>query len=70
MMGSYAYVVESCDSKKPPVDVSQSRNVLLPSQYVRAPKEVWLWVNDGQRLWFCAGVPTPMKDPYWNTLES
>lgn len=64
------HVVESLELKKPPVDVSQSLSVLLPSQYVLAPKEVWFFVNDGQRLWFCAGVPTPMKDPYWKTGES
>jgi hypothetical protein len=61
----YTYEVESLELKKPPVELSQSLNVLFPSQNVLAPKDVWFLDNDGQRLWFCAGVPTPTKDPYW-----
>lgn len=67
---SVTYEVESWGLKKPPVLLKQFLSVVLSLQYSLDAKDVWFCCNDGHRLWFCAGVPSPMKDPYWKTGES
>ena len=61
-----SHPAEALKSTLPPV-LSTHPTIALLSQNSLAANEVSFLVNEGTMLWFCAGTPTPMNDPYWKT---